>query len=1396
MIPDDLLPSSQTTLVILLGASQWPHSPDFEGSEAFANSANDLAAYFLDPDLFNLPRENLLNLFDSYQSPDDIDIEIGQFLDKRILELSKTGLQARDLVVYFTGHGGFADGGSSYYLAIRRTRSINRIASGIPIISLAHTIREKARFLRRVVILDCCFAGAAAVTFEGNGPAYAAIQRTVEAFDIHTKGRGIPRKGTSLLCSSGSKAPSLTFPGERYTAFSAALLHNLNNGSQYHRGNISLQNLAHLMEDFLYSKYGSEAPRPEVHSPDQSEGDVASIPFFPNRAALPAPPSSERDFPTGNTNSRNYLPSTSEHTKYQEDWGDAPHIRNFYGREQQLKNLKQWIIDEHCQLVAILGIGGIGKTRLAVKLASDIKYQFMYIFWRSLQDAPPLKTLLKELIKFISDQEQTQLPEKENEQISLLIKYLREKPCLLVLDNIESITHTGHYTGFYRSGYEGYGNLFRQLGEVQHQSCLLLTSREKPQEIAILEGELLPVRSYKLEGLGVLDGRKILNDKGLHGSKTVLNDLIQHYEGNPLALKLVSQFIQEAFNGDSASFLKDGEKFFSDIRDVLDQQFDRLSWLEQEIMYWLSIEREPISFNEIQENITRNIPNRELREALRSLQRRSLTERSTSGRIRLQNVVLEYLTDRLVDRMYNEIIKGHTALLESYSLIKAKGKDYIRESQLRLILGPVAKRLLTTLGKDNLENQFKILLARLRQIYSKQPSYAAGNIANLLIYLKYDLCDYDFSYLTVWQANLQNISLKDTNFSHANLEKSVFTDTFESAMDVAFSPKGDLFAAGTTNGDIRLWHVNNGELMDTYKGHTDWIRSLSFNFDGTILASGSEDHTIRLWQISNGQCLQILKGHNNVVHSVAFSPDGMTLVSGSDDRTLRLWRVDDGQCLQILEGNSDSIWSVAFSPDGTMVASGCDDKTLRLWQISDGQCVRILQDIEDISPVVFSPNGKLLASGCSELIRLWDISNGQCIRTLKGHIGRIWSVAFSSDGNIIASAGEDQMVRLWRVDNGRCIRTLQGHTDTIWSVAFSSDGNIIASGSEDQTVRLWQVDNGQCIRTLRGYTNWIYSVAFSPDGSIIASGSSDQKVRLWRVGDNQCIQTLHGYPDRVWAVAFSPDGKTVASGSVPVELWRVSDGQHVQTLEGNTSWTYSVVFSPDGNAIASACDDQAVRLWQVSDGQCLQVFEGHPNWVWSVAFSPDGQILASACEVVRLWDVPNGRYLRTLPGPTNQIWSIAFSPDGTLLAGASETVRLWDISTGQCRTLQGHVARVWAVVFSPNGRLLASSSDDQTVRLWDVTSGQCLNILRGHTDWVSSVAFSPDGKTVASGSHDGTIKLWDIQKGICLITLRIDRPYERMNITNVRGLTAAQIASLKALGAFDNEKGESLVLFS
>jgi WD40 repeat protein len=411
--------------------------------------------------------------------------------------------------------------------------------------------------------------------------------------------------------------------------------------------------------------------------------------------------------------------------------------------------------------------------------------------------------------------------------------------------------------------------------------------------------------------------------------------------------------------------------------------------------------------------------------------------------------------------------------------------------------------------------------------------------------------------------------------------------------------------------------------------------------------------------------------------------------------------------------------------------------------------------------LAFSRDGQRLASGGEDGgVWLWDLSNpGSEPLVLRGHKGQIASVAFSGDGQKLASGSDDDIVRLWDLSNpGSEPLMLRGHNDNVYSVAFNPDGQALASGGGDGTVRLWDLSTpGSEPLVLRGHQGAVYAVAFSPDGQMLASGGDDGTVRLWDMANPASQPVVFGgHSTSIWSVAFSWDGQTLASGSADktVRLWHLdSPAGEPLVLGDHNGVVFSVAFSPDGQTLALGISDGTVSLRNLSNTESAPVvLSGHDDVVFGVSFSPDGQTLASVGldGTVRLWDMsPLSVEPLVLSGYNGIVYSVAFSPDGQTLASGvwDGTVWLSDLTSpsSQPTVLSGHENSVSSVDFSRDGRMLASGSVDGTVRLWDLTDlGREPLVLSGHQGAVYAVAFSPDGQMLASGGDDGTVRLWDM----------------------------------------------------
>jgi WD40 repeat protein len=1117
------------------------------------------------------------------------------------------------------------------------------------------------------------------------------------------------------------------------------------------------------------------------------------------------------------------------------DWGDAPALEPIYGRRQVLDQLRQWCVEDHCRLVMLQGQGGIGKTTLARHLAQQIVEQsgesiahsFERVMWRSLRSAPSPTELLKMLVSVLApaSNDISTTGATLRDWLSLLLMQLTQQRCFVVLDNVESLLQPQSLTGEYLPGCEAYQSIFERVGEESHQSCILLTGRELPAHFAALQARQPSVRIELVEAMEPEACRSVVRSVGVVCGDEQGDVLCDRYGGNPLSLKLIATTIRDVFSGQVESFLTAGTPLLGSMRQVLDEQFARLLPLEQQVMYWLAIHREPMAIAPLNTSFLHPPDLARLVEALDSLWRRCLIETTSrtliekasltpnaTPRFTQQPVIMEYVTRRFIDDGVAALIRMESIasselsgmMLNRYSLLTPAMTDYIGNAQKRLILQPMLTQLLQHYGSQRaVDDHLRHWIQCCQYGLGDAPGYGAGNGVNLLCALTGTVENLDCSGVALWRIDARGYRLRQSNMSRAHFQDALFTETFGSVLCVAFDSTGEWLASGDTNGEIRLWQVSTGQLHQTLTGHSSWVRSLAFHPTDPWLISASNDHTLKVWDRATGRCLHTLTGHHHWVRHLTFSPLLMSgvpiLASGDAAGVIYLWNCESWEEVRHFSAHDQAVRAIAFHPNGHLL-SGSEDGTLKLWNLATGNCIRtFVGHTASVYTVLVTESGEVAISGSADGdIRLWDIETGECREVLTGHRDAVWSLSLSPDGDYLASASADSTIRIWVWQTGDCVRVLSGHHHWVLSVAFSpqsqSDklGVWLASGGYDPTVRLWNGTTGNPLRVLQGYTNGIFALTVDEQSGVLVSGSQDGQVNMWDMQTRQWLSSIHAHAAQIWCVALSPNGQWLASGGLEptIHLWHRETGECQVRLDTGSYWVRSLAFSPDSRWLTSAGTTNDILLWDLATNHVSHSLTGHTDFTWAAIFSPDGQWLASCSNdaTVRLWDWRQGICQHTLKGHRGPVESIVFSPGGDWLAsaGGDGVIRLWEIPSGdKIAQLTGHTDQIGRLAVSAHGRWLASSSNDQTVRVWDVSTGQCVHVLEQPERLAYAIAFlpPPHAHLLTTGNLDGQITLWNCQTGECAATWILPRPYEGLDITNVTGLTPAQRISLQQLGA-------------
>jgi WD40 repeat protein/DNA-binding SARP family transcriptional activator len=569
---------------------------------------------------------------------------------------------------------------------------------------------------------------------------------------------------------------------------------------------------------------------------------------------------------------------------------------------------------------------------------------------------------------------------------------------------------------------------------------------------------------------------------------------------------------------------------------------------------------------------------------------------------------------------------------------------------------------------------------------------------------------------------------------------------------VAWSPYGGKIAAAAETG-VLIWDADTGgqwrriSFPDHRCNGSDVAWSPSGErlvAVGERLADGVDEACVapRVWEASGEEKLLTFKGHEGQANSADWSPDGANILSAGVDGAARIWDADSGDERLTLSGHTGGVNDAAWSPQGDRIVTAGADGTAKVW---------------DVSTLRHAQDDAALYRG---------VEIGTELVTLDGHMVAVNCAAWSPDGDRIATASADGLVRVWLLPSGtssagaatlgEVLFTLSGHSDAVRGVAWSPDGERLATASADGTVRLWDAATGEHLLTLYGLVDDLQKVAWSPSGDQLTVGGGTS-LPVWDVSGQPL--RLSGHIDDVWDAQWSQDGRNIGTTSYDgtARIWDAVTGEELLALEHPAPARF-FAWSPDGRRIVTTCQDGVARVWDTSSGELLLQVAARPGDFFFVAsWSPDGSRFAAssaADALVTIYDGTTGASLGSFHAG-DFAHRLPWSPEGDrIVTGGLSGSTVWDTATGEALLVMAADDRVYNVDWSPDGERLVLGERYGKARVMDAISGKELLAFSPHSDDVWHATWSPDGTRIASGDESGEVKVWDATTGSEVLSFR------------------------------------------
>jgi WD40 repeat protein/DNA-binding SARP family transcriptional activator len=569
--------------------------------------------------------------------------------------------------------------------------------------------------------------------------------------------------------------------------------------------------------------------------------------------------------------------------------------------------------------------------------------------------------------------------------------------------------------------------------------------------------------------------------------------------------------------------------------------------------------------------------------------------------------------------------------------------------------------------------------------------------------------------------------------------------------DIAFSPDGKTALSASHDGLVILWDLVDGKEIRRFVGHSGWVRAVDFSPDDRTMVSGgyvgaSEDAVLNpgelfLWDLETGEIVQRFESHPSGVVAAVFNPDGKSILASSglfidilNPYTLYLWDIETGTLIHDFEVEMDNL-ALAISPDGRTAISGDNLYVVHIWDLETGAEIQTLEGHEGmVRSVAFSPDGvTVLTSDSVGTLIYWDANTWEILMKSRvqqaGGVG--WSrfvpmpnIAILPDSRTALSTTEEKTLVVWNLLGAAEIRRFYGHRNYIHATAFTPDGKYALTGSgnisawagipgENNHMMLWDVETGELLHTFEGHTNAVLAIAVSPDGKRALSGDGDGIIRLWDLEKRREIRSIFAHMSGVFSVAISPDAKLGLSGSIgeavlpddSMSLWDLETGELLRHFDTGSNQTV-IIFLDDGQTAYTQAG--GLSLYDLNTGEILETYGSLDTCCTDFVLHPDGEIgytVTNKTTIIQEWDLRNHAWIREIGHAHGGIRTrLAITPDGQRLFSSASggNLYLWDLNSGE--ELYRFYSREinMDIDISPDGKLGLSPGNNNTAILWDL----------------------------------------------------------------------------------------------